>query len=459
MQFRFTRKDSLPKSAWLAHIRRDLDAVDLYHGSSVEARDRFFVEGAWDGDFTKGDFVNAITLLGSGGRIVDDGTVVFAAASHIYERLYALRIHDVLYVSNSLVFLLTHSGEALDERYSGYPQTLYRKYGMTESDKSIPTKGNHRVQLFYYTNLVIQPDLEIKEVAKSGAEEFSDYNSYVRFLETTVIRVFENANDSSRNTVYGRPVASVSSGYDSPASSVFAKKIGCSDALTFRKARPLQAAEYRGGDDSGTAIAAILEMNCQECERLDYLTSSDWKFPEAEVFATSHLVDLNMLSLEQCLDHTCMLFTGYRGDIMWSRQLYENQDSGGPGMAEFRLRVGFVNFPVPYLGTTDCQPTVCRVSKSVRRISNSGEMAPWSVGGDYDRPIPRRIVEEAGVERGAFARENKATAVWFGKESPQDIMTPDSFADFQAFSETVAGPAANRAFLWGVEKLKDRYQL
>jgi hypothetical protein len=30
-------------------------------------------------------------------------------------------------------------------------------------------------------------------------------------------------------------------------------------------------------------------------------------------------------------------------------------------------------------------------------------MAPWSIGGKYDRPIPRRLVEEQGVPRDAFA--------------------------------------------------------
>ena len=36
-------------------------------------------------------------------------------------------------------------------------------------------------------------------------------------------------------------------------------------------------------------------------------------------------------------------------------------------------------------------------------------MQPYSVGGDYDRPIPRRIVEEAGVGRHKFGMRKNAT--------------------------------------------------
>jgi hypothetical protein len=70
-------------------------------------------------------------------------------------------------------------------------------------------------------------------------------------------------------------------------------------------------------------------------------------------------------------------------------------------MLELRLRAGFAMMSVPYLVSQDPRP--------LRRISLSPEMRPWSVGGSYDRPIPRRIVEEAGIPRDWFGR-NKANA-------------------------------------------------
>jgi hypothetical protein len=35
-------------------------------------------------------------------------------------------------------------------------------------------------------------------------------------------------------------------------------------------------------------------------------------------------------------------------------------------------------------------------------------MAPWSVGGSYDRPIPRRIVESAGIPRRLVGQRKRA---------------------------------------------------
>jgi hypothetical protein len=61
-------------------------------------------------------------------------------------------------------------------------------------------------------------------------------------------------------------------------------------------------------------------------------------------------------------------------------------------------------------------------------------MQPWSVGGKYDRPIARRILETAGVQRGTFARRKRAIAIVPEKEGGQfRWMTRESLEDFQAF--------------------------
>ena len=72
------------------------------------------------------------------------------------------------------------------------------------------------------------------------------------------------------------------------------------------------------------------------------------------------------------------------------------------GYSEFRLRVGFAHVPVPRIGT--------RYPATLNRISRSTELAPYSLGGSYDRPIARRIAEEAGVPREAFGQVKTATA-------------------------------------------------
>lgn len=458
VKFDFVKKDTLPRASWLALVRKGEDRIEVFHGASVEEHDDFFFEGAWDGDFDAGGFDGAVTVLGSGGKLIADRSVVFATPSHIFERLYSLQLGDRLFVSNSLAFLLSRSGQELDEVSVNYAQTLYRKFGIEPADRGIPTKAGDPIRLYYGTNLRVRQDLEIEELPRDASAAFPDFGSYQEFLQSRVTGIFLNASDPNRSAPYVRPIAAISSGYDSTATAVLARSIGCADSITFTEARPLAIDHYESGSDSGRRIAERLGMSCQEIGRLDYLESQR-RFPEAEVFATSHLVDLYILSLEESLNHQSVLFTGFRGDIMWNRALDTNQDSGGPGIAEFRIRLGFLHFPLPYLGTTDPRPEHCEVTRSIRRISNSEEMAPWMVGGDYDRPIPRRIVESAGVDRQAFGQAKKAVAVWYGKENPADIMLGDSYRDFLAFRSRLPGPEANHCFHWGIARIKDRYRL
>jgi hypothetical protein len=67
----------------------------------------------------------------------------------------------------------------------------------------------------------------------------------------------------------------------------------------------------------------------------------------------------------------------------------------GKSFTEFRLRVGYAFVPVPAIGARFPQP--------IRRITRLPGMAPWTLNQPYDRPIPRRIAEQAGLERGTFA--------------------------------------------------------
>lgn len=82
-------------------------------------------------------------------------------------------------------------------------------------------------------------------------------------------------------------------------------------------------------------------------------------------------------------------------------------------------------------------------------MSMSAEMTPWSVGGHYDRPIARRIIEEAGVERGQFANRkfggcariySPATAYTLGdvpwmQADMGEFMTDAGAESFVAFAE------------------------
>jgi hypothetical protein len=47
------------------------------------------------------------------------------------------------------------------------------------------------------------------------------------------------------------------------------------------------------------------------------------------------------------------------------------------------------------------------------RISQSSEMSQWDIGGNYSRPICRRVLEERGVARELFGREKTGASVRF----------------------------------------------
>ena len=100
-------------------------------------------------------------------------------------------------------------------------------------------------------------------------------------------------------------------------------------------------------------------------------------------------------------------------------------------MEEFRLRVGFVHLPVPTIGALR--------TPELRKISRSPAMKPWVISPNYDRPIPRRIVEEAGVPRSWFGQNKKAVGARFfdgPNRSPEDLrihLSPSSFRDYQQY--------------------------
>ena len=81
----------------------------------------------------------------------------------------------------------------------------------------------------------------------------------------------------------------------------------------------------------------------------------------------------------------------------------------GLSLTEYRLWAGFIHCPVPYFGA--------RQAPDINAITRSDEMVPWDVGGNYNRPIPRRIAEEAGIPRAAFGIRKRGTSVWLAERA------------------------------------------
>lgn len=418
MRLIFRHIDTLPRLAWCAKLIRGEDHVQVFHGPWVETANDFFCEGAWSGDYLSQKLDTCI-LMGSGGRTAGNRLLI-ATPNNTLERLFALNRHGkTLFVSNCFAFVLAAANDNVDPQALLYSVKLASiTHGLKGYARFLPTRDGHKVRLYYHCNLLIDSKLNIIEEPKKTVREFVNFADYKAFLLEQVAAIHANANDPHRKVAY-RPIASVSAGYDSPAAAVLAQRVGCAEALTFTGARGAQNI-----DDSGVEIAGRLGMQVHLFDRLDYLQEKN--FPEAEFFGYGALELPWAAQLEGKL-----LFTGFHGDKVWDRNNKKvsphivRGDPSGHNLNPFRLRVGWIHIPVPFIG--------CTSHPAIHRISNSEEMKPWTLNNNYDRPIPRRLLEEAGVERHIFGMKKRAAGLNLPVEGLKERMTKESLDDYMKY--------------------------
>src|SRR2546422_3636375 len=104
---------ALPRLAWLAVVERGAVRARVFHGPAVECRDRWMVEGVWDGDFAAGGFHASPPFYGRGIR-VDGDRLLFVPSSALVDRVLYCEDRGRVVVSNSLVLLLAFTGARLD---------------------------------------------------------------------------------------------------------------------------------------------------------------------------------------------------------------------------------------------------------------------------------------------------------------------------------------------------------
>jgi hypothetical protein len=69
-------------------------------------------------------------------------------------------------------------------------------------------------------------------------------------------------------------------------------------------------------------------------------------------------------------------------------------------------------------------------------------MMPWSIGGNYDRPLPRRIGESAGGPRACFGQLKKAVGQPFNGVLPESRRLAALVADLGHHACAIVGPSA-----------------
>ena len=244
----------------------------------------------------------------------------------------------------------------------------------------------------------------------------------------------------------------MSAGYDSAAAAALAQKAGGTTVIALKEARTLTGVSA-GPDDSGAPIARHLGLPVVEFPTVAYRQAPLTTF--AEFAAAGDAGDVQFSAMEGHLAGT--LFTGgFQGDHMWTRNTERSDDDvvrgdpAGSSLGEFRLRLGFIIVAPAFFAARNL---------AVRRIGNAPEMAPWTLGTAYDRPIPRRILEVAGVPRTAFGQRKRATAIW-SDHLLRDHLIDDALAEW-ARAQTPRAPAFARRlhdlFYFGVTRWWERY--
>lgn len=428
MNFVFHTRKQLPHLAWCVCILPEDSSVTVWHGDWVEVWHDEFVEGAWDAPFAERGFEKALTFAGTGGILRDDA-LRLVSGTDLQARLYSTQAAGAIFASNSLPFVMAASGHRLSDRFDYYSgEFLYQcTLGINRTRRSLPMKTGS-IEVHENVNLDYREGSSVLvRSAKASTSPPTSYAEHIETLRSATGRTISNATDDSRMRRY-EPVVTLSRGYDSVMVASIASAHGCTEALTFvdPPRRDVPAVE-----DSGRLIGEKLGMSVREFGHLDFHERGTPA--EAEFCSAPPAIDYPLATLEEHLKGR-MLMTGSFGDCILSKSPADAlpdfkqstfQGLCGSTMTEFRLRIGCVNFPPLFINGLHVE--------EIRRISCSEELAPWSVGGTYDRPIARRCAVEAGVPSDWFGLR-KYGAGW-GLIKAESELSESSQADLRAYLE------------------------
>lgn len=412
---------TLPKLAWVASLDMNHGTLEVTHGSGVECRADWVVEGVWDGEFSEGAFHRSENFFGSGIRVERDN-VYFVPSSALVDRLLYCISGDCLLISNSLVLLLAFTGATLDKNHDYRIESNAICKGIRKYRRELPVlhrEISHFCQLYHDTMLVADGCISFRSRSqKRRISSFEDYSALVRSVLRAISR---NSQDPSRKHKLSA-FTTLSSGYDSVAVSCLVRECGvttCFTSVPRSKWRPSYWLFGNTGLDDGRPIADALHLSAMP---LRALRPSDEASVDSELYfyaATCASFELVFHSMSTYIQRNCaaaLVFTGYHGDKVWDVNVADDfqgddmrrGDISGLTLSEVRLKSGFINVGVPFI--------LARSIKDLVEISRSDAMAPWRLHNSYDRPIPRRIAETAGVGRWLFGM--KKNAAWRSRGYP-----------------------------------------
>jgi hypothetical protein len=419
MKFTFEEIPSLPNLAWCIEAKRERAFITVRHGSGVDCNTDFFYEGCWNGNLSATGLLDAYVCAASG-AVIKDGTLFIVSPSNTMARIYAISSEHEIWISNSMAFVVAASGQAMASDYLFYQEDISSIIeGLDKAIKNIPLQDGAQINLYSHCNILLSEEFQLIATGKKPCPVFSSFDEYRSFLSNSLKSVLENASSTKRSFQF-KPLVSISRGYDSVTCATLAKQAGCQDAFSV-----FDPESAEPDADNGAGLAKHLGLNVIEVARNAYKELQN----EYEFFCLgTGGEDVFFAPLEHNL-HGRVFISGFHGDKVWEKNITKTSDQivrgdpSGADLEEFRLRVGFIHLPIPFFG--------CRAHAAIVAISNSAEMSPWSLGGDYDRPICRRIAEEAGLTRSDFGQKkrvmsrsfpDKGLGWYFGKESLQEFL-------------------------------------
>ena len=414
----FKKVADWPKLSWVAIVEKGSDAITILHGSNVETNFSWCAEAVWAGSFEEGDFDRTDLVVGTGVRVRGD-EVLFVSSGDTLNRLHWYQGGKETVVSNSLPALLAVADIDLVDDYPYADAMASIVNGLHSYQREIPSTGGP-IHIGYYNNLKLANG-EITEVAKpSSAPDFIDFSTYRDYLFKSARSMGLNAQASARLHRV-TPLASISSGYDSPTTTVIAREAGARECVTIIQGRR-DAANLLNVDDSGAKVAAQLGMRCKSYPRF----RKDFPLEVAAWAANGNVGDIN-LSLFDYPKPICLLFTGFMGDVLWDRntaqpEFLHRKDTSGARFSEARLEHGVLLCSPVFWG--------CQNESQILALAHLPEMRNWTLNNNYDRPVPRRILEEAGVERNAFGRKKRAASFNRRYGQPLSMALREDFAGF-----------------------------
>ena len=425
IEFKSHKLDDIPPLAWLLNESGQAGVPELFHGAGVAVFHNWFFEGCFDGNVSQDGILASSNVFGSG-MVNGRGNRHFITPSHNFEGLYVLQGDSFFSVSNSLSFLIEYHRLNVPFDFNYGARFASAVFGIKEYVSELFSFHIGKLSRIIFTNFCINTRQQIDCLSKPEPPSFRNFNQYTEYLQATLRRMFANGQDASRQQKYS-PIATLSSGYDSPAVAAIARKLGCRQALTLREARG-------GVSDCGKEIGDYLGIEVLEFDRKRVGEASAEEIAEflAPGFGGE---DYNLKCFEPLLAGRILL-TGLHGDIVWdvdakASGVLARGDCGGMSLQEFRLRGNFVHVPVPMIGATN--------DADLLTITRSEEMKPYRLHNDYDRPIPRRIVEEAGVPRHAFGqRKAAASAVLFLDDFiPSEMLSEQTKEMLRSFARSI----------------------